>query len=184
MPEAAWVAAAMGGVFGLLIGSFLNVVIYRLPKMLERQWASECAQLSGKDAPEAAAFNLVTPASRCQKCGHAIRWYENIPLISFMVLAGKCSACKSPIGLRYPIVELAAGLLQVPQKVDTAHAGEIGVYQQVPFFVFTHLRQKSLAAGERSRDQAMVFENLAQGFTKIIVIVDHDHLGSGRTNPF
>lgn len=111
MPEAAWVAAAMGGVFGLLIGSFLNVVIYRLPKMLERQWASECAQLSGTEAPEAAAFNLVTPASRCQKCGHAIRWYENIPLISFLVLAGKCSACKSPIGLRYPIVELAAGLL-------------------------------------------------------------------------
>jgi leader peptidase (prepilin peptidase) / N-methyltransferase len=111
MPEEVWVAAAMGGVFGLLIGSFLNVVIYRLPKMLERQWANECAQLSGKEAPEAAAFNLVRPASRCQKCGHAIRWYENIPLLSFMVLAGKCSACKTPIGLRYPIIELSAGLL-------------------------------------------------------------------------
>ena len=109
MPEAAWVASALGGVFGLLIGSFLNVVIYRLPKMLERQWANECAQLSGKESPPAEAFNLLTPASTCRQCGHAIRWYENIPLISFLLLGGKCSDCKTPIGLRYPLVELVAG---------------------------------------------------------------------------
>lgn len=111
MPEADWVNAAMGGLFGLLIGSFLNVVIYRLPKMLERQWARECAELSGAEAQPAETFNLVTPRSRCQNCGHTIRWYENIPVISFVVLAGKCSACKTPIGLRYPLVELTAGAL-------------------------------------------------------------------------
>lgn len=111
MPEADWVTAAMGGVFGLLIGSFLNVVIFRLPRMLERQWARECAELSGAEAQPAETFNLVTPRSRCQNCGHAIRWYENIPVLSFLVLTGKCSACKTPIGLRYPLVELTAGAL-------------------------------------------------------------------------
>lgn len=111
MPETEWVTVALGGVFGLLIGSFLNVVIYRLPKMLERQWAQECAELSGAHERPAEAFNLVTPRSRCQKCGHAIQWYENIPLISFMALAGKCSACKTPIGLRYPLTELVTGVL-------------------------------------------------------------------------
>jgi leader peptidase (prepilin peptidase) / N-methyltransferase len=111
MPEADGVTVALGSVFGLLIGSFLNVVIYRLPKMLERQWARECAELSGAEAQPAETFNLVTPRSRCQNCGHAIRWYENIPVLSFLVLTGKCSACKTPIGLRYPLVELTAGAL-------------------------------------------------------------------------
>jgi leader peptidase (prepilin peptidase)/N-methyltransferase len=109
--------AAVAGVFGLLVGSFLNVVIYRLPRMLERQWAAECAELSGKDpleaqqAPEPEPFNLVTPRSRCRQCGHAIRWYENIPLLSYAALRGKCAACSAPIGLRYPLVELATGAL-------------------------------------------------------------------------
>jgi leader peptidase (prepilin peptidase) / N-methyltransferase len=111
MPETDWVTVALGGVFGLLIGSFLNVVIYRLPKMLERHWARECAELSGAAAQPAETFNLVTPRSRCQNCGHAIRWYENIPVLSFLMLTGKCSACKTPIGLRYPLVELTAGAL-------------------------------------------------------------------------
>ncbi|MBX3658586.1 MAG: prepilin peptidase [Ramlibacter sp.] len=104
--------AVMAGVLGLLVGSFLNVVIYRLPKMMERQWAAECAELSGK-APEDEdkPFNLLVPRSHCQKCGHAIRWYENIPLLSYCVLRGKCSACKAPFSLRYPAVELVTGLL-------------------------------------------------------------------------
>jgi leader peptidase (prepilin peptidase)/N-methyltransferase len=98
--------AVFAGVLGLMIGSFLNVVIYRLPKMLERQWAAECADFSGQPAPEAEAFNLVTPRSRCRNCGHVIRWYENIPLLSFLFLRGRCSACKTPIGMRYPVVEV------------------------------------------------------------------------------
>ena len=100
-------AAIIAGVFGLLVGSFLNVVIYRLPKMLERQWAAECAELGGQPAAEEEPFNLVVPRSRCRQCGHVIRWYENIPVLSWLVLRGRCSQCKTPIGLRYPLVELA-----------------------------------------------------------------------------
>ncbi|MGE0330723.1 MAG: A24 family peptidase [Ramlibacter sp.] len=107
----AWVDPALAGVFGLLIGSFLNVVIYRLPKMLERQWAAECADLQGKAPDDAPPFNLVVPRSRCQTCGHAIRWYENIPVASYLALRGSCSACKSAISMRYPLVEMATGVL-------------------------------------------------------------------------
>ena len=103
--------AAMAGVFGLLVGSFLNVVIYRLPKMLERQWAAECAELAGKPLEEEEAFDLLRPRSRCHRCGHRIRWYENIPLLSYLILRGRCSACAAAIGLRYPLVELATGAL-------------------------------------------------------------------------
>ncbi|MBI2769906.1 MAG: prepilin peptidase [Burkholderiales bacterium] len=103
--------AAIAGVFGLLFGSFLNVVIYRLPKMLERQWAGECAELSGKQAEPAEPFNLMTPRSRCGKCGHGIRWFENIPVLSYLALRGKCSACSARISPRYPVVELATGAL-------------------------------------------------------------------------
>jgi leader peptidase (prepilin peptidase)/N-methyltransferase len=108
------VDAALAGVFGLLIGSFLNVVIYRLPKMLERQWAAECASFADGDAAAAPAvepFNLMVPHSRCQQCGHVIRWYENIPVLSYLALRGRCSACQAPIGLRYPVVELLTGVL-------------------------------------------------------------------------
>lgn len=105
-------AAGIGGVLGLLVGSFLNVVIHRLPKMLERQWAAECAEMSGVDPKDdEPAFNLMQPASRCPHCGHAIRWYENIPVLSFAALRGKCSDCRKPIGLRYPLVELCTGAL-------------------------------------------------------------------------
>ena len=107
----AWVPVLAAGVLGLLIGSFLNVVIYRLPKMLERQWASECAELTGQAAPDAEPFNLLVPRSRCQKCGHQIKWYENMPVLSYVFLRGKCSSCGTPISLRYPLVELVTGLL-------------------------------------------------------------------------
>lgn len=99
-------AAILAGVFGLLVGSFLNVVVYRFPKMLERQWAAECADFTGQPVKEEAAFNLVVPRSRCPHCGHQIRWYENIPVASWLALRGKCSQCKASIGLRYPVVEL------------------------------------------------------------------------------
>ena len=96
---------------GLLIGSFLNVVIYRLPKMLERQWKEECAGMRGENFDELAAFNLVVPRSSCPHCGHSIRWYENIPVASYLVLRGKCSACQAPISARYPAIELATAFL-------------------------------------------------------------------------
>ncbi len=111
------VDAALAGLLGLLIGSFLNVVIYRLPKMLERQWAADCATLQtdggspAAPAADAEPFNLMVPHSRCQKCGHVIRWYENIPVLSYLALRGKCSSCKTPIGMRYPVVEIVTGAL-------------------------------------------------------------------------
>ncbi|RZL63170.1 MAG: prepilin peptidase, partial [Variovorax sp.] len=105
------VDAALAGLLGLLIGSFLNVVIYRLPKMLELQWAAECAAETANGPPAVEPFNLMVPHSRCQQCGHVIRWYENVPLVSYLALRGKCSACRTPIGLRYPLVELVTAAL-------------------------------------------------------------------------
>ena len=101
--------ALLGGVLGLLVGSFLNVVIHRLPKMLERQWAADCADLAGQPPKEEPPFNLLVPRSRCPHCGHAIRWYENVPVLSWLALRGKCSQCKAAIGVRYPVVELVTG---------------------------------------------------------------------------
>lgn len=106
-------------IVSLMVGSFLNVVIYRLPVMMERSWKTEIAQyLAAQDdvAPSAsqpvdAPFNLVKPDSTCPKCQHKIRSWENIPLISWLLLRGKCSQCKNAISIRYPLVELATGLL-------------------------------------------------------------------------
>ncbi len=103
--------AGVAGVLGLLVGSFLNVVIYRLPKMMERQWAAECADFAGQPAEELPPFNLMVPRSRCGHCGHQIRWYENVPVLSWLALRGKCSACSKPISVRYPLVELVTGAL-------------------------------------------------------------------------
>lgn len=100
---------ALVGLFGLLIGSFLNVVIYRLPKMMERQWAEECAELAGTPPEPSERFNLLAPRSRCSSCGHVIAWYENIPVLSYLWLRGKCGVCRTPYGLRYPLVELVTG---------------------------------------------------------------------------
>ncbi len=102
---------ALAAVLGLLIGSFLNVVIHRLPRMLERQWDAECAHHLGQPAPAAPRYDLLRPASACPHCGHAIRWWENIPVASWLVLRGRCSACRGRISPRYPLVEAAtAGL--------------------------------------------------------------------------
>ncbi|HEY1392051.1 MAG TPA: prepilin peptidase [Methylibium sp.] len=100
------------GLIGLCVGSFLNVVIHRLPLMLERQWRAESAELLGVPAKnEGEPLSLSRPRSRCPSCGHQIRWYENIPLVSWLVLRARCSACKAPISVRYPLFELLTGLL-------------------------------------------------------------------------
>ncbi len=98
---------------GLIVGSFLNVVIHRLPVMLEREWRSQCAELHAEagSAGQEPPYNLITPPSTCPACGHRIRAWENIPLISYLFLRGRCSHCATPIGLRYPLVELAAALM-------------------------------------------------------------------------
>jgi leader peptidase (prepilin peptidase) / N-methyltransferase len=105
------VDVAIAGAFGLLIGSFLNVVIHRLPKMMEREWRQQCAEARGEDLPEEAPYNIVKPRSACPHCGHAIRAWENIPLVSYAIQRGRCSACRAPISIRYPVVEAITGLL-------------------------------------------------------------------------
>ncbi|MGZ5132947.1 MAG: prepilin peptidase [Caldimonas sp.] len=102
-----WVLA----VLGLCIGSFLNVVIHRLPLMLERGWKQESADLLGVAVAETPAITLSRPRSRCPACGHPIAWHENIPLASWLWLRGLCSACKAVIPARYPVVEVATGAL-------------------------------------------------------------------------
>ena len=109
-PLALWITA---GLVGLCVGSFLNVVIYRLPKMMEAQWRAECAELAGNPLPAAEPFNLVKPDSRCPSCGTPIRAWQNVPVVSWMVLRGRCAACKASISARYPAVELLTGLLSV-----------------------------------------------------------------------
>ena len=104
------VDVALFGVLGLLVGSFLNVVIHRMPKMMEREWAANCADLAGKELPASEPFNLSRPRSRCPSCQHQIRWHENIPVLSYLILRGRCANCKSAISLRYPAIEIATGL--------------------------------------------------------------------------
>jgi len=120
LAENASAFAVVCAVLGLLIGSFLNVVIYRLPIMLEKGWKEECeAFLSGDDAEDVDAaekksderFDLSKPDSHCPHCKHAIRAWENIPIISYIFLGGKCKSCKAPISIRYPLVELLTGVL-------------------------------------------------------------------------
>lgn len=98
-------------ILGLMVGSFLNVVIYRLPKMMEREWHNNCLELQGKDIPEQEKLTLAKPRSACPKCGHKITALENVPIISYLVLRGKCKGCGTKIGLRYPFVEALTGAL-------------------------------------------------------------------------
>lgn len=97
--------------FGLLIGSFLNVVIHRLPKMMEADWQAQCAELRGEALSEKPPYNLSRPRSACPQCGHQITALQNIPLASWIWLRGRCSACGAPISARYPLVELLTALL-------------------------------------------------------------------------
>lgn len=106
-----WLDASFAALFGLLFGSFMNVVVYRLPKMMERQWVAECATFSGNEPPVTETLNLVVPRSRCPHCSHGIRWFENIPVLSYLFLRGQCSNCSKPIGMRYPLVEISTAAL-------------------------------------------------------------------------
>jgi leader peptidase (prepilin peptidase)/N-methyltransferase len=101
----------VAGLVGLTIGSFLNVVIHRLPLVLERQWRAQAADLDGRPAPtEHEPYNLVRPRSRCPACQAPIRAIHNIPVLSWLLLRGRCAACKAAISVRYPIIELATGV--------------------------------------------------------------------------
>src|ERR1700712_635414 len=104
-------ATLAAGLFGLLIGSFLNVVIYRIPKMMQRESDNYVASESGKELPHTDRFNLMVPRSSCPHCGHQITALENIPVVSYLFLRGKCISCKAPISVRYPLVELLTGAL-------------------------------------------------------------------------
>ena len=103
--------AAVAGLLGLCVGSFLNVVIHRLPKMMEQDWHAQCADLRGETPSTATALTLARPRSRCPSCGHQITALENIPIISYLLLRGRCSSCGTSISLRYPVVEAVTGLL-------------------------------------------------------------------------
>ncbi len=98
-------------IVGLCVGSFLNVVIHRLPRMMEAQWRAECAAIEGREAPAAERYNLWTPASHCPSCGASIKAWHNVPVAGWLALRGKCAACEAPISARYPLVELFGGLL-------------------------------------------------------------------------
>jgi leader peptidase (prepilin peptidase)/N-methyltransferase len=110
---AAFVAVA--AVLGLVVGSFLNVVIYRLPLMLQRQWHAQCEELLEQSSADASAaapdFNLIVPRSQCPHCRHQISALENIPLVSYLFLKGRCSSCGTRIPFRYPVVEAVTGIL-------------------------------------------------------------------------
>src|SRR5687768_16278111 len=98
---------------GLCAGSFLNVVIHRLPIMMERKWRAECDDLHGQEAPVFERLDLMSPPSRCPKCGAGITALQNVPMLSWLVLRGKCAKCRTPIAFRYPLVELLGGALAV-----------------------------------------------------------------------
>jgi leader peptidase (prepilin peptidase)/N-methyltransferase len=102
-------------VFGLMVGSFLNVVIHRLPKMMEQDWLRQCEELQNPDTPlteeTGTQYNLIVPRSACPNCGHRITALENIPVVSYLLLRGKCSGCKTPISIRYPLIETITGIL-------------------------------------------------------------------------
>ncbi|HEX8980633.1 MAG TPA: A24 family peptidase [Parasulfuritortus sp.] len=104
---AVWVS--LSAVLGLALGSFINVVVHRLPAMMQRQWQEQCAELRGEELPDQAPYNLLIPRSACPACGHGIVWYENLPVLSWLLLRGKCSACATAIPSRYPIVEALTG---------------------------------------------------------------------------
>ncbi len=123
MPTPEWLAALQQNpallygstiLLGLILGSFLNVVILRLPRMLEEGWKRDCAELSGEDATPAESaphLTLSSPPSTCPACGHRIRAHENIPILSYVLLRGRCSACGVAISVRYPIIEGFTALL-------------------------------------------------------------------------
>jgi len=130
-----WLAISLSTLFALLVGSFLNVVIHRIPVMMQREWQ---AQLDDNDESLQTPYNLVVPGSSCPNCQHNIRWYENIPLLSYLFLRGRCSQCKTGISIRYPLVELSTALICT---YGVYHFGfnEIGVAFALLSFVLVSL---------------------------------------------
>lgn len=108
-----WLFPALATLFGLIVGSFLNVVIHRLPKMMEREWRQECADSfpEYQITPPSGVYNLSVPRSTCPKCETQLRVIDNIPVLSWLLLKGKCHHCSHPISIRYPLVELLTGAL-------------------------------------------------------------------------
>ena len=113
-------------IFGLVVGSFLNVVIHRLPKMMEREWHNNCLELQGKETPVQSKYTIVTPRSSCPNCGHNITALENIPVISYLMLGGKCKGCKSKISIRYPLIEALTGAL-----IGASQAGWLKLFNSI-----------------------------------------------------
>jgi leader peptidase (prepilin peptidase)/N-methyltransferase len=118
-PAAYYVVVAT---LGLCFGSFMNVVVYRLPIMIERQWQAYCEDLFGRDGDltgkPAARFDLAKPDSHCTQCNHQIRWYENIPVVSYVFLRGCCNHCGAKISMRYPVIETATAILFVMVAIE------------------------------------------------------------------
>lgn len=105
------VFAVCAGAFGLAIGSFLNVVIYRLPKMMEAEWGRQCDELAGREPEPRSRFNLLVPGSHCPSCRTSLRVRDNVPLVSYLASGGKCAHCGAPISARYPVVEAGTAAL-------------------------------------------------------------------------
>ena len=104
-----WMGAV--GLLGLAVGSFLNVLIHRLPIMMQAEWAAQCAELNGTSLPPTPRYNLLTPRSACPQCQHPIAASENIPVLSWLMLGAKCAACKTRISARYPLIEMLTAVL-------------------------------------------------------------------------
>jgi leader peptidase (prepilin peptidase)/N-methyltransferase len=129
-----WLYITACVLLGLCVGSFLNVVIHRMPRIMEARWRAECAELTSQEAPAKERYNLVVPRSRCPSCGHGITVLENLPVLSYIALGGKCSACSARISPRYPIVEVLTGALS---GFIAWHFGFSAVAAAAMFFAWT-----------------------------------------------
>jgi leader peptidase (prepilin peptidase)/N-methyltransferase len=137
------------GLLGLVVGSFLNVVIHRLPLMMEHELSQECHEYLGTpvaDTAKAGQFNLLSPASSCPSCGHRIRCWENIPVISFLLLRGKCSACGTAISWRYPAVESVTAILSIATALYFGYSTQllaalVFTWAMIPLFLIDFDRQ-------------------------------------------
>ena len=131
LTEHPYVSYTLITIVSLMLGSFFNVVIYRLPKMMEAQWRRDCSELSGEEPSEDDNFNLALPHSHCPKCQAPVKAWQNIPVVSYILLRGRCASCRAPIGLRYPMIEVTTALLAVAAFAVfglTAHGAAIAVF--------------------------------------------------------
>lgn len=122
-------------VLGLLIGSFLNVVVYRTPIILDRQWRRQCDELTGRETPEAPRFNIVVPRSACPACKAPVKAIHNVPVLSWLALRGKCASCKAKISARYPLVELLTGVLSAGVAWKFGFGSQLGAALVLTWFL-------------------------------------------------